>query len=419
VKLSLASVSVALAAAVMIAACAGSDDDNKNAAPNDADGGNTQVPPPPPDDAGTDSPDDDDDDDASPDAAIAPRECSKDGFCPTALPPKTSLRGVWSDGSDVTWAVSDEGAILRYANKAWTIHSTRKDEQLITIWGSGPTDIWIGSSSGLLHGEGASSSQISFTPAENLPGDRTPITSIWGTSATDVWAIGGANDFPLAGRLLHFAGKKAKGPLPGPTSDWTLENPNRDPVWWRKVFGSKTGGVFIAGIRDDRATFQREVIVMRRRLPQGTDFTEMELPKDPELPDYPQAASLEQVYDAAGSVDGKTMWLIGKTHSARPTYLRATSTDNEQTFTWSFHKNGVFGEPTSNAVAALSLNEAWILGDYGRLQHFNGTKWVQSRITVTKLPVTTPFFAAGGHESDLWFVGDDIALHRDPSKASN
>src|SRR5262249_16835186 len=46
------------------------------------------------------------------DASDAQRTCSDGGYCWTELPPDTKLRGVWSDGTGVAWAVSDEGKIM-------------------------------------------------------------------------------------------------------------------------------------------------------------------------------------------------------------------------------------------------------------------------------------------------------------------
>ena len=56
--------------------------------------------------------------------ASTPRECSDDGFCHTALPKGQTLRAVWGDGQGVVWAVSGQGAILRWDQTEWKIHAS-------------------------------------------------------------------------------------------------------------------------------------------------------------------------------------------------------------------------------------------------------------------------------------------------------
>lgn len=347
--------------------------------------------------------------DASTDADAAPRECSKEGFCHTEVPPKQSLRGVWTDGTGVAWAISEEGGILRFDGKAWKVHATVKGP-LLSIWGSGPTDLWIGGETGLWHGQGASSAALVFTEV-TTPDPQTPITSIWGTSATDVYAVGGRIDFPLVGRVLHYAGPTDAGK----GSDWTLETVTKDAILYERVFGSPQSGVWLAGRFMNPEQFWFDVTVLRR--PVGAkDFVVMPLPGDPDVMDK-AVGMVERMYDASMGADGLSAFVIGKTHSGTPAYLTASSTNAGQTFAWKFAYDGVFGEPESHAIGGGSASDVWIVGDYGRLEHLSGGKWKQSLISVSKFPLIDPFYAIGGKGNDMWFVGDGVALHRDPSKA--
>ncbi|MBX3209644.1 MAG: hypothetical protein KF764_31715 [Labilithrix sp.] len=397
-----------LAGVVLVAFVACADTEPGDAAPprDDADGGGL----PPPSDGGDagDAPDDDDDVDA------APRECSKEGFCHTKVPPKQTLRGVWSDGAGATWAVSAEGAILRYDGKSWSVHTTELGE-LFSIWGSGPTDVWVGGDGVLFHGQGETAATLTFTSMK-LPGPPTPMTSIWGTGADDVWAAGGVNGFPLLGRLLHFTGAPGKDDA-GP--EWSLEDFSRDSIWLTRVFGSKASGVWAAGVVQERVGWflRRRVVVLRRSVG-SADFVEVDLPRDPAFPDE-TTGNLERLFDASASADGLSMWVLGKTEGSLPAYLKGTSSDGGQTFSWTFGATGGSGgggDPALNAIGAVSANEAYIVGDYGRLRRWNGQSWKQSVVSITKYPLTTPLYALGGHGSDLWFVGEGVALHRDPSK---
>jgi hypothetical protein len=345
-----------------------------------------------------------------PDAALpdaGPRECSKEGFCHTVVPPKQSLQGVWSDGAGTTWAVSAEGAILRYDGKAWTVHAN-VDDPLYAVWGSGPTDVWVGSEHGMFRGRGTSAATLTFDKVD-LSGPDTPITSIWGTSANDIWATGGVNQYPLTGRVLHWAGDADDG-----GAGWTLEDASREAIWFAKVFGSAASGVWLAGTWNNPDTFQRDTIVLRRSAG-ATEFVQVALPRDPKMPDDP-VGDLERVYDASASADGLSMWVLGRTHTGTPAYVSAKTSDGGQTFTWSFAETGFYYDPQMHAIGASTSNDAWMVGEYGRLQHWDGAKWKQSVITVDKFPVITPLYALGGHGADIWFVGDGIALHRDPSK---
>lgn len=348
--------------------------------------------------------------DADADVDAAPRECTKEGFCHTDLPPKQSLRGVWADGTGTAWAVSEEGAILRYDGTKWSVHATAKGA-LASIWGSGPTDIWVGGTAGLYHGQGATSASLVFTEVDT-PDPQTPITSIWGTGANDVWAVGGdPMSYPMTGRVLHYAGAIDGGK----GSDWSLETLTKDPFLTLRVFGTPASGVWIAGRRMNPKQFWYEAALMRR--PAGeTDFVDVPLPSDPKLPNNP-VGTFEHLYDATMSADGLSVFVLGRTHSATPAFARGTAINGGQAYAWSFDNDGAFGEPISHVIAAGSATDVWIAGDYGRLKHLSGGKWKQSVISVTKFPLIDPFFAIGGKGNDMWFVGDDVALHRDPAKA--
>lgn len=386
-----------VALALHFAACADSELGTTAPPPTDGEGGTL-----PPGDAGT-SDDASLDADAGPNDA-APRECSKDGFCHTTVPASQSLRGVWSDGAGTTWAVSKEGAVLRYAGGSWTVHATDLGE-LFAIWGSGPTDLWIGGESTLYHGQGASPSTLAFT-AMKTPGPTTPISSIWGTGADDVWATGGVNGAPLLGRLLHFAG-----------GEWSLEDVSADPIWMHRVFGSAASGVWIAGTVEERdGWFSRRRVVVLRRSVGAKEFVAEALPRDPEHAGAP-IGDLARFTDAAVSGDGLSMWVLGRTGASIVSYLRATSTDGGNTFTWQFARTGTAVNPELHAVGAVKADDAFVLGDFGRVRHWDGAEWTQSLITITKFPVTAAFHAIGGRPDDLWFVGDGVALHRVPSKA--
>ncbi len=348
----------------------------------------------------------DDDVDAGGDVDAGPaKTCSAEEFCHTLVPAGQTLRAGWSDPSGIAWAISSEGAILRWDGSAWSVHASGLGE-LVSIWGSGPTDIWVGTSTGLLHGQGASSATLTFTAVAGLPGgDATPISSIWGTGRDDVWATGPAPGPGYKGRVLHYTGSGA---------GWSFDATSTQPTQYARVWGSATSGVWLAGTRQSAKNIP-ELAVLRR--PVGaTAFTDVPVPGDPAYePDNPDA-KLNKVWGVSASSDD-TMWIVGEQAFGRPGYLQGVTADNGQTYAWSYSALSDKSVLMPNAVWGISANDAWIGGDFGRLRHWDGVRWKQAFVTITEYPVVEPFYGIWGRGTDdLWVVGAGIAMHRDLKK---
>ncbi|MBX3205740.1 MAG: hypothetical protein KF764_11775 [Labilithrix sp.] len=376
-----------------LAACAESDE----AQNLDGDGGPSVQPAG--DDAGDRA-----DADAGPEASAPPAACSPGGWCHTALPPKTTLTGVWGDGAGVVWAIADDGRLLRWESNAWKVHATGLGA-LRAIWGSGPTDIWLSNGAALLHGVGASPSTLAFTEVET-PGDAdATITCIWGTGPDDVWAVGGRADIaPYAGRVLHYAAGDAGAHA------WTsLDDFAREPMAFSHVWGSAASGVWISGVSYDEDEWS-DVGVILRRPAGGADFAAEKLPEDTIY----TGSWLARV--GGVSTTGTVTTVVGTTSLSLPASWRAISTDNGATFTWTY-KNGAGGEFPMNAAFTIAADDAWSAGEYGRLRHWDGAEWTQAAVTTSGSPLTMTFNAMWGAPSkDLWVVGDGIAVRRDLSK---
>jgi hypothetical protein len=337
----------------------------------------------------------------------AARTCSIHGFCHTALPGDFLLEGVWGDGSGVVWAVSAEGNVLRWDGKAWKVHVSNLGP-LRAIWGSGATDLWVGGETGLYHGTGASSDALTFA-ASALPGDTASITSIWGSSASDVWAIrridiDGADP---GGEVLHFSAADGG-------ESWEIDPVSERGVAFSNVWGSASSGVWVAGSRPIPDQWANELAVFRKTT---GDFTEVTLPID---------STGDPVFGRIGQLqtaiypDPSTLLLFSHTVMGAPSIWKGTSSDDGQTFTWTYALDGNFGDPTCNGAYGSAPNDVWAAGDYGRVRHWNGTSWSPAAITVTDLPVIDPLHAVWGHgASDLWIVGDHIALHYDPTQKTS
>lgn len=333
-----------------------------------------------------------------------PRVCSDHDFCHTTVPAGQTLRAGWSDANGIAWAVSAEGAILRWDGESWSIHTSGLGA-LSSIWGSSPTDVWIGSDTGLYHGEGSSSATLAFAAITSLPGDPTPITSVWGTGPDDVWAVGprsgGASH---AGRVLHYTGSAA---------GWSLDDASAEPIEYTRVWGSANSGPWLAGARKNPKNIL-ELAVRRRRVGES-GFTDVVLPGDPAYaPDNPYA-KLNTVWGVSASPDD-TIWILGEQAFGKPGYVRGTTANSGQTYTWSFTVLGDKAFFLPNSIWGISANDAWVGGNFGRLRHFDGNAWKQAFITITEYPVVDAFYGIWGRGTEeLWVVGAGIALHRSPT----
>jgi len=386
-------------ALVAVAACA---DDASEAEPTPTDDGGVLPPSEagPVDDAGVDG-------DAA-DAAQPPRTCSDQGWCGTLVPAGQTLRGVWSDGAGMTWAVSEQGAILRLGpgENAWTVHATVAGE-LRAVWGSGPSDVWVGGEKGLYRGQGATPASLVFKP-NPVPGDATiAITSLWGSGPNDVWAVGGKmKDESTAGsRVLRFSGASTDA---GAT--WTLDPVSTRPFAFTKVWGTAKSGVWIGGFNSSPNGADAAVF---RRAAGTTTFTRIT-----NLPFDPRDGTESGVFGdfTTGGASGNDVWIAGKSRGFSPGFWRGTSTDGV-TFTWTHLARDLNDQPLE-AIWGTSTTDAWAAGEYGRLRHWNGTAWAQAALMTGKYPIVEPLYAIWGTSTtDVWVVGKGTAIHLDPTKA--
>jgi hypothetical protein len=102
------------------------------------------------------------------------------------------------------WAVGGS-TVLRFDGRTWTAVPLPADAQpsvnLLHVWASGPTDVWITSQDALLlHWDGANLQRHSYGPFGH--GTET-LESGWASSPSDVW-VGGRSS--IGPKLAHFDG---------------------------------------------------------------------------------------------------------------------------------------------------------------------------------------------------------------------
>jgi hypothetical protein len=342
--------------------------------------------------------------DAGPEAATPP-PCSDDGFCHTALPAEMVLRDVWGDGTGIVWSVTEQGNVLRWDGSSWSIAHTVPGA-LFAIWGSGPTDIWIGGEHGLAHGQGATSKDLVWTDVD-VPGlDGILLASIWGSGASDIWAVGGRSDPMVSppsveGRALHYAGAAA---------GWTIEAVSAQEVAFTKVWGTGPQDVWIGGFDFESFPINAGTGRVFQLDPASGSFSELALPT---VERGGQPAGIERV--TGGATIGDSLVVLSVTQDWGSYVLGAPGDGG--TLAWTDETFKQHPSHELHAVFGADANDVWVAGEYGRLRHWDGAAWSLPRIAVSKMPVLDDFYAIWAQSNDeLWFVGDRIALHKRPKK---
>jgi hypothetical protein len=305
--------------------------------------------------------------------------------------------------------VSDTGSVLRWDGTAWTIHSANTSAQYFAIWGSSPTDLWIGGSSGLLHGTGADSAHVVFAPVD-APGDPTiAISAISGTGANDVWAVGGflkmTYPFSSSGRVLHWA-----------DGSWTAADPSLVDltIGYTKVWSTPGSGVWLSG--SSMGTSGQAAKLARR--PLGADAFSLETL--PSTTVYGDLVTPLRV-DSGGCLSDTEAVIFGSMRGDGPSVWHGTSADDGATFTWVVEPRAQpdavpIPDFAMTALWIRSATDAWVAGSFGRLRHYDGASWSEAALAVSPKPEVAPFYGIWGtSDDDLWVVGDNIAIHKSTS----
>jgi hypothetical protein len=315
-------------------------------------------------------------------------QCSPENWCHTKLPKPLFLTGVWGDGKGVAWAVAQEGDLLRWDGKAWSI-ARAGTTPLNAIWGSSPTDVWVGTATGLLHGTGATSDALTWT---EIALDK-PIETVWGTSANDVWAAGFVRiDYRTSdGRLYHYTGGDANA-----AESWVVDPTASTSIGYSKVWGTSAGDVWAGGAFESGGT-------ALHRVPDGNGgFTWRT-----------EQSSSSYLFLGGGSISPASVFVLGM--GPPETYVTGVSSDNGATFNWTSHDGFGTGYALRD-VWASSPNDVYVAGIHGRFRRFDGTKWNIVRIaTQNEIPIVAELKAIwGAGPDDVWVVGEGIALHKSP-----
>ena len=180
------------------------------------------------------------------------------------------------------------------------------------------------------------------------------------------------------------------------------------------MWGSTGSGVWLGGTRPIPDEQYREMIVLRRK--GGATFTAVTMPDDG-LP-FP-LGTLSSLHGAVAIGDSLVL-VHGRTTVGHPGIWKGTSTDAGGTFTFEYIHDGIASDPELHGLWATSKNEAWAVGELGRVRRWNGTEWATTAISTTGLPVLDPFYGVwSGGASEVWAVGKQMALRYDPAQAKD
>lgn len=283
-------------------------------------------------------------------------------------PTRLALFAVWGAGPHDVWAAGgswedrgdgadhDQGVILHYDGKAWSVTADALPAALQALWGTGPRDVFaVGSEGAIYHYDGDAWTEM---PQRT----RSTLRGLWGASAKDVWAVG--DD----GVVLHYDGRTWSTRWSRPRADFqAVWEAAPDDVWAVSKYGT-----------------------ILHRDAGGWSVTESGTTQ-----------SLRAVW-ASGPSDA---WAAGD-HGVLLHWDGAA---------WSARKSGV--EKDLTALWGAGPGDVWAGGERTVLLHYDGRAWSATPNPLPgeyNLPTVTSIW--GATASDVWAVGG-VWLHPGTDRA--
>jgi hypothetical protein len=205
------------------------------------------------------------------------------------------------------------------------------------------------------------------------------LTAVAAISTNDVWAVGWYQSGPTGqegGALtMHWDG-----------TSWTVV-PNPSKATLRAIAAISSNDVWAAG---DQVILHWD----------GTNWSVVPFPTPP--------GDSYQIFQGISATSANDIWVVGYSQSAYfygyRYYPLAYHWDGTS---WSLVPNAGNIDEYFHAVAAISPNDVWAVGDNGQTQHWDGANWSR---------VTAPYPGLGGRfngvaaasSSDVWAVGYSI-----------
>jgi len=105
-------------------------------------------------------------------------------FSPPDAPAGTEVNTIWGEQSGLLWFGTDQGVTRFSSSAGWEPMDEASSTYIQTIWSGRPADLWFGTDgAGVLHNR--SNRWEAFTTEDGLPSNR--VLSIWGRGSNEVW----------------------------------------------------------------------------------------------------------------------------------------------------------------------------------------------------------------------------------------
>jgi hypothetical protein len=317
------------------------------------------------------------------------------------------LESVWVKGKHM-WAVGDEGTVLHHDGKVWT--SVGLDGAMLeSVFATSPENVWtVGDKAMAFHGSGGRWTRVVLPVPETVN-----LSAVWGTSETNIWASGAEmTDGRIHGKLLRYDGTSWKlQTVPDLTPD---DKKKKRGV--RAVHGSGPDNIWIVG--DEGMALRWDGKAWSATAPNTIDDLKAVFVS---APDDVWVASPRQLYHWDGAkwtmaatptmrnftalwgTSGSDVWAIGMPRAVR---WDGKSWRNETM------------PSTARAIAGVSTDDLWIVGDSGLLSHRVEGEWVDQRKPLwmdSDEEEFSPSSIGGSGPKDIWIGSGNMRriLHGD------
>jgi hypothetical protein len=170
-------------------------------------------------------------------------------WCPvtTTHDERLGLSSVWGSGPNDVWVVGAAGSVLHWDGSSWSSASVGTTQSLYAVWGSGPNDVWaVSSPSAIFHTTGFANGAAEWSRATDIADSvldvgsvGKPVRTIWGTSPSDVWV--GGDPFVRRGSSASWGGWRSSVVDGG--AAWTQASSSPITAIW----GSGPGDIWVVG----------------------------------------------------------------------------------------------------------------------------------------------------------------------------
>lgn len=312
------------------------------------------------------------------DCVSKPLTCDEATFCPVSanVSAFTALVSVWGSGPNDVWAVGSAGTALHWDGVAFTPTTTNTKLTLGAVWAAGPNDVWTaGDTNLILRRTGAAWAVV--PPAGENEFSGFPVFAIWGPGNGELH-LGTAPVFVNEGDLGGPGSLVAKVAGPDGGIAWRARI---GPGSIRGIWGSSADDLWAVG--DDGATVH------------GTRANAKQLHTWVEV-DSQSRATLGGVWGSSPS----DVWAVGDGGTLRHITAGAP--------VWE-----VVPSPTTTTLRKIwgsSAKDIWAVGDAGTILHYDGAGWTSATAAFSPGRKPRLYGVWGSGESDVWIVGDGIVL---------